>query len=115
MRLLHCVERSLSWNINGNLCVSCRPWISTLYSDSMNALIWRRGLIADVRQQCSEKESLFASICRYFKEMIREVIDCYGSLRVTTNKHGHLEFHAEITDAAGKTDQCGSLEILTVG
>lgn len=34
--------------------------------------------------------------------MIREVIDCYGALRVTTNKHGHLEFHAEITDAAGK-------------
>ncbi|WGZ36762.1 DUF2326 domain-containing protein [Xylella fastidiosa subsp. pauca] len=56
----------------------------------------------DVQQQCSEKKSLFASIGRYFKEMIREVIDCYGSLRVTTNKHGHLEFHAEITDAAGK-------------
>lgn len=56
---------------------------------------------ADVKRRNSDNSSLFSQIRLFFSEIVEQVIDRKALLSVTPNKHGHLDFNAEILDDSG--------------
>jgi uncharacterized protein YydD (DUF2326 family) len=55
----------------------------------------------DVEAKNSDSKSLFSTIRLFFNEIVEEVIDRKALLSVFVNQKGHLEFKAELLDAAG--------------
>lgn len=57
----------------------------------------------DVKNQNSDKLSVFSSIRLTFNEIIEQVIHRKALLSVSVNKNGHLEYKGEILDDSGNT------------
>lgn len=56
---------------------------------------------ADVVEKTNSADSLFSKVLVHFNEIVETVIDRKALLTVVVNAQGHLEFKAEILDAAG--------------
>lgn len=56
---------------------------------------------ANVEAQSANNASMFSTIRLFFSEIVEDVIAHKALLNVFVNKEGHLEFRAEILDAAG--------------
>lgn len=57
----------------------------------------------NVEQQNTDSASLFSAVRVFFSDIVEEVIDRKALLSVSPNRHGHLDFKAEILDDSGKT------------
>ncbi|TCA52793.1 DUF2326 domain-containing protein [Rhizobium leguminosarum bv. viciae] len=55
----------------------------------------------NVEAQSAADDSLFSRIRLYFNEIVEEVIDAKALLSVRVNQEGHLDFSAELLNAAG--------------
>jgi len=56
---------------------------------------------ADVEAKNADADSLFSRVRIFFNEIVEEVIDQRALLSVSINKHGHVDFRAELLNDSG--------------